>query len=88
MEAISSSASTSAVTADFGTTIRQASLLTPRVVIGSKNNSPPRSTTLMPGADVTVAPFAVEFCPNETDAFAHCVGSCGRKVAVCSAGSR
>ena len=38
-EAISSSTSISAVIADFVSTIRQASLLTPRVVIGSRNNS-------------------------------------------------
>jgi hypothetical protein len=34
--------------ADFGSVIRQASLLTPRLVIGSRNNSSPTETTLMP----------------------------------------
>ena len=48
IEALDEIAPISAVIADFGSTIRQASLLMPRVVIGSRNNSSPRSTTLMP----------------------------------------
>ena len=84
----SSSALVSVLMADFGSTIRQASLLTPRVVIGSRNSSSPRSTTLHAGrANVAVAALGVEFRPLETDVFAHDCSS-GRKVAVLRAGRR
>jgi len=84
----SSSALVSVLMADFGSTIRQASLLTPRVVIGSRNSSSPRSTTLHAGrANVAVAALGVEFRPLETDVFAHDCSS-GRKVAVLRTGWR
>jgi hypothetical protein len=60
------------VIADFGSTIRQASLLRARVVTRLEEQFFTEVDHVNAGrADVAVAPFAVEFRPIETDAFAH-----------------